>query len=186
MFICNLSLNKSKLKKIIIWILAAVVILSIIFGIYTLANSSKANFVNDDIKTSDVTEISANNYTNILKTCHENIDAYLGKKIKFTGFVYRLYDFNENQFVLGREMIVSRVSDTQAQTVVVGFLCDLDNSSTYTDGTWVEIEGTIIKQIVQKILMFIRLILVMLKLKIFKSPVIIKYSKNVHFYYILL
>lgn len=145
MFICNLSLNKSKLKKIIIWILAAFIIVSIIFGIYTLANSSKANFVNDDIKASDVTEISANNYTNVLKTCHENIDAYLGKKIKFTGFVYRLYDFNENQFVLGREMIVSRVSDTQAQTVVVGFLCDLDNSSTYADGTWVEIEGTITK-----------------------------------------
>ena len=78
MFICNLSLNKSKLKKIIIWILAAFIIVSIIFGIYTLANSSKANFVNDDIKASDVTEISANNYTNVLKTCHENIDAYIG------------------------------------------------------------------------------------------------------------
>lgn len=78
MFICNLSLNKSKLK-IIIWILAAFIIVSIIFGIYTLANSSKANFVNDDIKASDVTEISANNYTNVLKTCHENINAYLGK-----------------------------------------------------------------------------------------------------------
>lgn len=82
MFICNLSLNKSKLKKIIIWILAAVVILSIIFGIYTLANSSKANFVNDDIKASDVTEISANNYTNILKTCHEKYRCLFRKKNK--------------------------------------------------------------------------------------------------------
>ena len=62
MFICNLSLNKSKLKKIIIWILAAVVILSIIFGIYTLANSSKANFVNDDIKASDDPDASAFGY----------------------------------------------------------------------------------------------------------------------------
>lgn len=145
MFICNFSLNKSKLKKILIWILAGIVILSIIFGIYTLASNSKVNFVNDDIKASDVTEISANTYTNVLKACHENIDNYLGKKIKFTGFVYRLYDFNENQFVLGREMIISKVSDTQAQTVVVGFLCNLDNPSSYDDGTWVEIEGTIAK-----------------------------------------
>ncbi len=145
MFICNFSLNKSKLLKIIIWFLAVIVILSIIFGIYTLANSSKENFVNDDIKASDITEISANNYTNILKTCHENINTYVGKKIRFTGFVYRLYDFNEKQFVLGREMIISKLSDNQAQTVVVGFLCESEAASKYEDGTWIEIEGTITK-----------------------------------------
>ena len=27
------------------------------------------------------------------KNSYENMDAYVGKKIKFSGFVYRLYDF---------------------------------------------------------------------------------------------
>ena len=146
MFVCNVSLNKSKVFKIFIYIVIGIIIVSAIFGIYSLVNKSNKNFVDDcEVKSADVTEIPAENYTNILKSCHENIDLYLNKKIKFSGFVYRLYDFNENQFVLGREMIVSQISQTQAQTVVVGFLCNSKESSNFTDGTWVEIEGTITK-----------------------------------------
>lgn len=146
MFVCNVSLNKSKIFKIIIYIVIAAIIISAIFGIYSLVNKSKKNFVDDcEVRSADVTEIPAENYTNILKSCHENIDLYLGKKIKFSGFVYRLYDFNENQFVLGREMIVSQTSQTQAQAVVVGFLCNSEESSRFADGTWIEIEGTITK-----------------------------------------
>ena len=39
------------------------------------------------------------NYTNVLKSVHENIDNYVGMKINFTGYVYRVLDLNENQFV---------------------------------------------------------------------------------------
>lgn len=146
MFVCNISFNKSKMFKIIIYIIIAVIIISAIFGIYSLINKSKKNFVDDcEVKNADITEISPENYTNILKSCNENINLYLGKKIKFSGFVYRLYDFNENQFVLGREMIVSQTSQTQAQAVVVGFLCNLEGGNKFSDGTWIEIEGTITK-----------------------------------------
>lgn len=145
MFVCNVSLNKSKLFKILMYIIIAIVIIAVIFGIYSFINKSKRNFVTDDIKTANVAEIAPENYTNILKSSHENIDLYLGKKIKFSGFVYRLYDFNENQFVLGREMIVSQTSQNQAQVVVVGFLCDSEESSKFDDGAWVEIEGIISK-----------------------------------------
>ena len=85
--------------------------------------------------------LTTRNYTNVLKTVHSDLDTYVGKKIQFTGFVYRLYDFSNEQFVLGRQMIVS--SDMQA--VVVGFLCHLNGADKYKDGCWVEIEGTITK-----------------------------------------
>lgn len=145
MFVCNVSLNKSKILKILMYIFIIILIISVIFGIYSLINKSKRNFVNDDLKAANVLEINSENYTSILKSSHENIESFLNKTIKFSGFVYRLYDFNENQFVLGREMIISQTSQNQAQVVVVGFLCDYAESSKFSDGTWVEIEGVISK-----------------------------------------
>lgn len=148
MFICNVSLNKSKFVKVLIYVVIAVIIISAIFGIYSFINKSKGKFVDHCVienADTDVVEIAPENYTNILKSSHENMNLYLGKKIKFSGFVYRLYDFNDNQFVLGREMLVSQVSQNQAQAVVVGFLCDYKEARNFADGTWIEIEGTISK-----------------------------------------
>ena len=66
-----------------------------------------------------VSEIQPRNYTSILKTVHENIDSYVGKKICFTGYVYRVLDLQDNQFVLARDMIVS----SNSQSVVLGNYC---------------------------------------------------------------
>lgn len=86
-----------------------------------------------------VSNISSANYTNVLKAIHENIDSYAGVKINFTGYVYRVLDLNENQFVLARDMIIS----SDFQSVVVGFLCEADNASTFENDTWVNITGEI-------------------------------------------
>lgn len=145
MFICNISLSKSKIFKILLYIFVALLIIAVIFGIYSFINRFKRNFVNDSIQTAGVLEINSENYTSILKSSHENIELFLNKTIKFSGFVYRLYDFNDNQFVLGREMIISQNSQNQAKVVVVGFLCDYVDSAKFSDGTWVEIEGVISK-----------------------------------------
>lgn len=88
-----------------------------------------------------VSQISAKNYTNILKTVHENIDSYVGKKINFTGYVYRVLDLQDNQFVLARDMIIN----SNSQTVVVGFLCECDTAKDFSNDSWVEITGEIIK-----------------------------------------
>lgn len=64
-----------------------------------------------------------------------------GQKISFTGYVYRVYDFTDTQFVLARNMVIS--SDNQ--TLVVGFLCNSKEASKFNDGTWVNITGTITK-----------------------------------------
>lgn len=140
MVIFNMSLNNKKVAKTFVFAIIIVAIIMLIIGIYNAFFDEKEK-IGETIKLNPIQEIPASNYTNVLKEIHSNLDSHLGKKIKFTGFVYRLYDFSDNQFVLARHMIIS--SDYQA--VVVGFLCDLNNAKQYKDGCWVEVEGTITK-----------------------------------------
>ncbi len=140
MFIYNFKVDGNKLGKTILVILfILIIIITIIVGYRILGN----NFfkTNDSINKKDIYQITTNNYTNILKTVHDNIDNYVGQKICFSGYVYRLIDFTEKQFVLGRDMIIS----SDFQTVVVGFLCEYDNAISFENNTWVEIEATITK-----------------------------------------
>lgn len=145
MFICNVKMNTNTIKKIGISVLALIIIIVFIIAgckFYNLANEVR---VTDDYS-SNFLEINSNNYSSILKDSHENIDKYVGKQIKFVGFVYRLYDFDLSQFVLAREMIIS----SNNEAVIVGFLCDCSNISSFnqnnfSSGTWVEIEGSIYK-----------------------------------------
>ena len=139
MFVCNMKLNSKVIFRIIFSVLGILKWIMLGIGCVRVFKNKNANAEGN--KQEKVTAISANNFTNVLKTVHGNLDSYVGTKIKFTGFVYRLYDFSDEQFVLAREMIVS----TDLQAVVVGFLCHLNNADKYKTGCWVEIEGTITK-----------------------------------------
>ena len=142
MFIYNVKINGSKTFKY--FFIGVSIFVIIIVGIVTLkifsgaSNSSKNSSC---MPQNNVSKITANNYTNVLKTVHENIDDYIGININFTGYVYRLLDFNENQFVLARDMVIS----SDLQTVVVGFLCECDDIKNFEDNTWVEVTGKIEK-----------------------------------------
>ena len=142
MFIFNVKVNGGKIfKYFFIGIIAfLVVILGIVmyrvFGGANNASKSQSCFPQNV-----VSEIQPKNYTNVLKTVHENIDSYVGKKICFTGYVYRVLDLQDNQFVLARDMIVS----SNSQSVVVGFLCECDNAKNFADNSWVKVTGTIVK-----------------------------------------
>lgn len=138
MFVCNLKLNHKLVFKILFVFIFICVIFVAGISIYKVFNYQN---VNDEIPTPKIADITSNNYTNILKTVHENLDEYIGQKISFTGYVYRVYDFSETQFVLARNMVVS--SDNQ--TLVVGFLCDYKKASEFSDNTWVTITGKITK-----------------------------------------
>lgn len=147
MFVYNVKMNKNSIKIVVI-ILVILILLSIFaFVGYRFFNSISMVTVKDEMGNLNdcKIEINSNNYTNILKDSHDNIDKYVGKTIKGTGFIYRIYDFNENQFVLGRNMIIS--SDNKS--VVVGFLCDGSSSGvnvhSIANSSWVEIEGIIVK-----------------------------------------
>lgn len=142
MFVFNMKLDGNKTSKVFIGLLCVILLVITIFICYKLLSNSFFK-TNDEMKFSNnrVYQITPQNYTNILQNVHNNIDDYVGQKIQFSGFIYRLYDFSDTQFVLGRNMIIS----SDFQTVVVGFLCHSDIANKYKDNTWVEITGTITK-----------------------------------------
>lgn len=142
MFVYNVKINGSKVFKyfFIGVVLLVIVIVGIVsFRVFQGANNSSGN--SPCLPQNKVSKLSAANYTNVLKTVHENIDNYVGVKINFTGYVYRVLDLNENQFILARNMIIS----SDFQSVVVGFLCECENSKDFENDTWVELTGEIIK-----------------------------------------
>ena len=140
MFIYNLKINGGIALKLIIIILS--IFMLIVFGIsiYRIFFTSGKFVVGDTVGASEITEISSDNYTNILKSVHENPSSYLRMKIKITGYVYRVLDFNENQFVIARDMYIN---EEKTQSVVVGFLSEFKNAKNFNDGEWVELTGVI-------------------------------------------
>lgn len=141
MFICNISLSKTKMVKLLFAIIAIALIIFFAFSAYRIFSESISSSVNDSINNPDVIDITSSNYTNILKTVHDDLNSYIGKKIHFSGYIYRVSDFSEKQFVLARDMIIS----SDLKTLVVGFLCESKDAKKFETNTWVEITGTIIK-----------------------------------------
>ena len=139
MFVYNFKFNAKSLIKLLLIIIAIIIAIYIIISIFNLYNKSFK--VKDEITEEKVIYLTAENYTNILKSVHDNIDNYVGKKICFTGYVYRLLDFKENEFVLARDMLVS----SDKKSLIVGFLCDYKDIKSIENETWVEITGEITK-----------------------------------------
>lgn len=142
MFIYNVKINGSKVFKV--FLICVIFIIICILGFITIRLFTGANQVNNNsscLPQNGISKISAKNYTNILKTVHENIDNYVGIKINFTGYIYRVSDLTENQFILARDMIVS----SDYQSVIVGFLCNYENAKDFENNTWVEVIGEITK-----------------------------------------
>lgn len=140
MFIYNLKIDGNKLGKIFLGILLGIIIIITAIVVYRILGN---NFfkTNDDTNSVKVQELTVSNYTNVLKTVHDNIDDYVGMRVSFSGYIHRMVDFKENQFVLARDMVIS----SDLQTVIVGFLCECDDIKQYADKTWIQIEGEIIK-----------------------------------------
>ena len=142
MFVFNVKVNGSKIFKY--FFIGVIIFLVIVLGIvvYKVFNGANNSTKYEScLPKNGISQIAPNNYTNVLKTVHENIDSYIGKKICFTGYVYRVLDLQDNQFVLARDMIVS----SNSQTVIVGFLCEYDSAKDFKDNDWVEITGEILK-----------------------------------------
>lgn len=128
MKIFNIRLSYSKLLSIIIIILATVFVF---FAVITLTKQILSN---------NYIEITNSNYTTVLNDAYDNIEKYLGKNISVTGYIFRLSDFGNNEFVIARDMLVD---DNHSQ--VVGFLCNYNQISQFEINTWVRINGIIEK-----------------------------------------
>lgn len=143
MFVYNLKLNRTSIFKILLVI--AIIVFVTLFGIavYRIVSASlnKSFKVNDSILQGEVATLTSDNYTDVLKMVHNDLNTYLGQKIKFTGYVYRAADFAENEFVLARNMLVNN----NTQSLIVGFLCNCNEIKQFSDNTWVEITGEITK-----------------------------------------
>ena len=137
MFVYNINFNGKRLVKILFVFIAIAVTIYFVVSAYKIYNNSFK--VRDEIEEPDVINITAENYTNFLKAVHDDTDSYIGKEICFTGYVYRVLDFKETEFVLARDMIIS----SDMQTLIVGFLCDHKNAKSFADDTWIELTGEI-------------------------------------------
>lgn len=142
MFVYNLKLNRTSIFKILLII--AIIIFVILFGIavYKIVSASLTSFkVNDSILQGEVATLTSDNYTDVLKMVHNDLNTYIGQKIKFSGYIYRAPDFSENEFVLARNMLINN----NTQSLIVGFLCNCNDIKQFADNTWVEITGEITK-----------------------------------------
>lgn len=139
MFIFNVKINSKNIVKMAFIIMSIIITIFFIISIYKILSESFR--VRDEMASPKVSVIEASNYTNVLKSVYENLDEYIGQTICFTGYVYRNSDFKENEFVLARDMITSKPNET----LVVGFLSNYKDAKNFTDGTWVELTGTIEK-----------------------------------------
>lgn len=149
MFLYNLKLNGNRLVKFMFIVMLIIILIIFSVGIYNIFfkknnNTTESDVItlNDTIKTNDIFEITPDNYTTILQAVTNDIDSYIGCKIHFTGYVYRLVDFDNNEFVLARDMLIN---ENTSQSLIVGFLCTYDTAYEFKDKTWVDITGTIIK-----------------------------------------
>ena len=140
MFIYNFKINGGLLLRIIIIVLSLFMLVVFGISIYKIFFENGTFKVKDKIKANDVTVIQPENYTNILQAVHDDLNSYKGMKINFKGYVYRVFDFNKNQFVLARDMFIN---NEKTQTVVVGFLSEYKDAEKLGDGTWLNLTGVI-------------------------------------------
>lgn len=128
MKIFNIKISFSKLLSLLI------IFIALIFVILAIAGIAKQILASNHI------EITNTNYADILMDSYENMENYLGKNITIVGYVFRLSDFGNNEFVIARDMLVD-----EKHSQVVGFLCNYNKISEYETNSWVRINGVIEK-----------------------------------------
>lgn len=128
MKIFNIRINSAKTLSILM------IVIAFLFVILTIST-----FINQILASNNI-EITNSNYTNILMDSYDNIEKYIGKNISVVGYVFRLPDFSNNEFVIARDMLIDN-----NQSQVVGFLCNYNKISEYETNSWVKINGVIEK-----------------------------------------
>jgi len=132
-------MNRKGAIKTVFVIICVLIVLFFVIATYKILTESFK--VRDQINPDNVQYLTTKDYTDVLKSVHDDINTYAGKKINFTGYVYRLSDFKPTEFVLARDMLVS----PSANPLIVGFLCDYSKAQDFSNNTWVEITGEITK-----------------------------------------
>ena len=140
MFVYNLKINGINTFRIIVISIIIIALIVLSLSLYNFYFKSKF-VLNDTLPLNSIANIQSNEYTNILKQVHDDIDTYVGQSINFIGYIYKINGFKDNEFVLARDMLIN----SDSQSVVVGFLCSYENAKDFKEGTWVNVTGKIIK-----------------------------------------
>lgn len=143
-----IKLHGNRLVKFLFIIMLIVILVMFSVGVYNIffkeveETQDEYFALADTINSDRIFEITPNNYTSILQAVTENLDDYIGAKIHFTGYVYRLIDFDDTEFVLARNMIIN---ENTSQSLVVGFLCTYAKAYEIPDNAWIDVTGIIQK-----------------------------------------
>lgn len=140
MFVYNFKINGINTFRIIVISIIIIALIVLSLSLYNFYFKSKF-VLSDNLPLNSIANIQSNEYTNILKQVHDDIDTYVGQSINFTGYIYKINGFKDNEFVLARNMLIN----SDSQSVVVGFLCSYENAKDFKEGTWVNVTGKIIK-----------------------------------------
>ena len=112
--------------KSLIFVIFLISLLIILFiGTMALINSSTIVMNNE-------------NFTKVLKECHDDPYTYINKRIICSGYVFRGQDFAKNQFVVARDMLIN-----ESESRIVGFLCEFENANEFENNEWVSISGSL-------------------------------------------
>ena len=85
MFIYNVKINGSKVFKIFFACLILLIIAILCIVTFKIISGAKSYQEISSCKPQNsISKITANNYTNVLKAVHDNMDSYIGLKINFT------------------------------------------------------------------------------------------------------
>lgn len=87
--------------------------------------------------------ICSNNFLFSLNEILDNPDKYKDYNINISGFVYRDITLNENEFVIGRYIMVCCAADMQ----ITGIICTYDKNEIYNNYTWIKANGKICTKI---------------------------------------
>lgn len=93
-----------------------------------------------EILTDNTIDLNDNNMVLWINELNTNPQKYIGKKIRYTGYVYKSGEgFTADEFLPGRDMMWCCAADIQ----VIGVLCRYQNASTLKENSWVKISGTL-------------------------------------------
>ena len=116
MKIYNIEINKYRLPLIIFLFLIAILICTVFPKLGTIKMTNE-------------------NYSEILKRIHDAPYEYENKKIKMIGYVFRRKDFNVNQIVVARDMLIN-----ESESRIIGFLCESPQIQELKDNEWIAVE----------------------------------------------
>ncbi|CAM3591722.1 TIGR03943 family putative permease subunit [Marinicrinis lubricantis] len=87
--------------------------------------------------------VEEKSFTEILTTLHLYLDAFIGKPIEITGFIYRMEPMEPHQFAIGRFAMTCCSADAEPYGVFAEFV----GAEAWPDDQWVKVKGSLSKTV---------------------------------------